>query len=75
MRLFTSLLINVALVIRSFNRPLLYLFFWFTLQSFVKHFLTEGDKIILNYVSSAEDQGVFSVVTNYGKNKKSYFFL
>lgn len=35
-------------------------------QLFFKQFLTEGDKILINHLFSVEEQGVYSVVTNYG---------
>lgn len=37
-----------------------------TAQSFVKHFLTEGDKFIVSRVSTLQDQGGYAVASNYG---------
>ncbi|KAK2460383.1 hypothetical protein APHAL10511_007548 [Amanita phalloides] len=37
-----------------------------TLQSLVKHFLTEGDKFILSWFSPLQDQGGYAVAMNYG---------
>jgi oligosaccharide translocation protein RFT1 len=41
-----------------------------TLQSLVKHFLTEGDKMILSTFSPLRDQGGYALAVNYG----SFFF-
>lgn len=35
-------------------------------QMIFKQFLTEGDKILINYLCSVEEQGVYSVISNYG---------
>ncbi|ANZ77750.1 BA75_04900T0 [Komagataella pastoris] len=35
-------------------------------QIFFKHVLTEGDKFIVNYLCSPEEQGIFALVNNYG---------
>ena len=48
------------------DRDVLRLAFKFSQQSLVKYFLTEGDRIILSLVSSLYDQGVYSLVANYG---------
>lgn len=37
-----------------------------TKQSFVKQFLTEGDKIIVGRFSKVEDQGGYAIALNYG---------
>jgi oligosaccharide translocation protein RFT1 len=37
-----------------------------TYQSIVKHFLTEGDKVIIARVSPLADQGGYAVAVNYG---------
>ncbi|KAF8626666.1 hypothetical protein AX15_004757 [Amanita polypyramis BW_CC] len=37
-----------------------------TLQSIVKHFLTEGDKFILSWFSPLQDQGGYAIAVNYG---------
>jgi len=37
-----------------------------TLQSILKHILTEGDKLILSWLSPLEDQGGYAVAANYG---------
>lgn len=31
-----------------------------------KHFLTEGDKLLINYLCTVEEQGTYAVVSNYG---------
>ena len=38
-----------------------------TSQSVVKHFLTEGDKLILSWFSPLQDQGGYAVAVNYGR--------
>jgi hypothetical protein len=38
-----------------------------TLQSFVKHLLTEGDKFAVSRTSKLADQGGYAVASNYGK--------
>jgi hypothetical protein len=35
-------------------------------QSLVKHILTEGDKIILSWWSSLQNQGGYAIAVNYG---------
>ncbi|KAF5353438.1 hypothetical protein D9756_008112 [Leucocoprinus leucothites] len=37
-----------------------------TLQSIVKHVLTEGDKLILSWFSPLQDQGGYALAVNYG---------
>ncbi|CAK5280946.1 unnamed protein product [Mycena citricolor] len=37
-----------------------------TSQSVIKHFLTEGDKLVLGYFSPLRDQGGYAVAVNYG---------
>ncbi|KAI6150941.1 Rft protein-domain-containing protein [Pisolithus tinctorius] len=37
-----------------------------TLQSVVKHFLTEGDKFLVSYWSPLRDQGGYAIAVNYG---------
>ncbi|KAJ7590923.1 Rft-1-domain-containing protein [Mycena floridula] len=37
-----------------------------TLQSVIKHLLTEGDKLILSWYSSLEDQSGYALAVNYG---------
>ncbi|EGO20352.1 hypothetical protein SERLADRAFT_358206 [Serpula lacrymans var. lacrymans S7.9] len=37
-----------------------------TSQSLVKHFLTEGDKFIISWLSSLGDQGGYAIAVNYG---------
>ena len=37
-----------------------------TTQSVVKHFLTEGDKLLLSYFSPLQDQGGYALAVNYG---------
>lgn len=35
-------------------------------QSFIKHLLTEGDRIAVGYLSPLSDQGGYAVAMNYG---------
>ncbi|KAF8645628.1 hypothetical protein AX16_007710 [Volvariella volvacea WC 439] len=37
-----------------------------TTQSLVKHFLTEGDKLVLSWFSPLQDQGGYAIAVNYG---------
>lgn len=37
-----------------------------TLQSFIKHLLTEGDKVAVARTSKLADQGGYAVASNYG---------
>lgn len=39
-----------------------------TSQSILKHFLTEGDKLILSSVSPLSDQGGYAIAVNYGQS-------
>uniref|UniRef100_A0A093W3S4 Man(5)GlcNAc(2)-PP-dolichol translocation protein RFT1 n=1 Tax=Talaromyces marneffei PM1 TaxID=1077442 RepID=A0A093W3S4_TALMA len=53
--------------IRSrFSRTLLWLGANLYLQLIVKHFLTQGDSMILATFSALEDQGIYSFASNYG---------
>jgi len=45
---------------------LLYLTFSFFLQSILKHVLTEGDKLVLTYLSSSYDAGIYAMASSYG---------
>ena len=38
-------------------------------QSVVKHFLTEGDKLLVSYWSPLEDQGGYAIAVNYGMSR------
>ncbi|KAF9477448.1 Rft-1-domain-containing protein, partial [Pholiota conissans] len=49
-----------------FDPVALQLSFTLTLQSLVKHFLTEGDKLILSWFSPLRDQGGYAIAVNYG---------
>ncbi|KDQ17110.1 hypothetical protein BOTBODRAFT_225166 [Botryobasidium botryosum FD-172 SS1] len=52
--------------IQYFDQDLLRVSSTMTAQSFVKHFLTEGDKFIVSRVSPLRDQGGYAVASNYG---------
>ncbi|KAF8335856.1 Rft protein-domain-containing protein [Cantharellus anzutake] len=49
-----------------FNDELLRLSMIMTAQSIFKHFLTEGDRLIVSKFSALQDQGGFALATNYG---------
>ncbi|TFK69820.1 Rft-1-domain-containing protein [Pluteus cervinus] len=53
-------------VLGLFDEQLLNLSFTMTSQSFVKHVLTEGDKLILSFLSPLQDQGGYAIAVNYG---------
>ncbi|KAF9561580.1 Rft-1-domain-containing protein [Agrocybe pediades] len=48
------------------DRQALHLSYTMTVQSLVKHFLTEGDKMLLSYFSPLQDQGGYAIAVNYG---------
>ncbi|KAJ1981369.1 Oligosaccharide translocation protein rft1 [Dimargaris xerosporica] len=47
----------------------------FTKQSLVKHFLTEGDKLVVAWLCSDATQGVYALVGNYGSLIARILFL
>ncbi|KAG5460026.1 MAG: Rft protein-domain-containing protein, partial [Olpidium bornovanus] len=49
-----------------FDRQLVALGSTLTTQSFLKHMLNEGDKIMITAFCSTHDQGVYAFVVNYG---------
>lgn len=49
-----------------FDRSVLKIWKNYFVQMIFKHFLTEGDRILMNYICTIKEQGVYSVVTNYG---------
>ena len=49
-----------------FDPELLHLSGAMTAQSVVKHFLTEGDKLLISRLSPLEDQGGYAIASNYG---------
>jgi len=67
--LLSILIINLNEKYRSsayFDSELLHLSGAMTLQSIIKHFLTEGDKFLISYFSPLEDQGGYALASNYG---------
>lgn len=44
-------------------------------QTLFKHFLSEGDHLIINYLFTADAQGVYSLVDNYGSIIARLLFL
>jgi oligosaccharide translocation protein RFT1 len=55
-----------------FDTELLHLSGAMTAQSVVKHFLTEGDKLLISRLSPLADQGGYAIASNYGT---SHFLL
>ncbi|KAH7905716.1 Rft protein-domain-containing protein [Hygrophoropsis aurantiaca] len=55
-----------TLVSTYFDAETLRLSMNMTYQSIVKHFLTEGDKLIVSWWSPLQDQGGYAVAVNYG---------
>ncbi|TFK37659.1 Rft protein-domain-containing protein [Crucibulum laeve] len=51
---------------KYFDMDILRLSLTMTSQSVVKHFLTEGDKLILSWFSPLQDQGGYAIAVNYG---------
>lgn len=49
-----------------FDPTIFHLSLTMTLQSIVKHFLTEGDKFLVSYWSPLKDQGGYAIAVNYG---------
>lgn len=48
------------------HRPMLWLAFSVTGQSLFKHVLTEGDKLVLTFLTTPYTQGVYAIISNYG---------
>ncbi|CAG8591171.1 10072_t:CDS:2 [Racocetra fulgida] len=46
----------------------------FTKQSLLKHILTEGDKMLIAWLSSPVDQGIYAFVVNYGMNEQRLLY-
>ncbi|KAH8992548.1 Rft protein-domain-containing protein [Lactarius hatsudake] len=49
-----------------FDQDLLHLSGAMTARSVVKHFLTEGDKLLISHLSPLADQGGYAIASNYG---------
>jgi len=49
-----------------FDEPTLRLSIFFTLQSILKHILTEGDRIVLSALVGSYDAGVYAMASSYG---------
>jgi oligosaccharide translocation protein RFT1 len=49
-----------------FHRPTLWLAASVTGQSLFKHLLTEGDKLVLTFLTTPYTQGIYAIVSNYG---------
>ncbi|KAF4629361.1 hypothetical protein G7Y89_g8788 [Cudoniella acicularis] len=55
-----------AYILSYFSRPLLALGTSIFVQSIVKHILTQGDTILITYLASSTDQGIYALANNYG---------
>ena len=55
-----------------FHGPSLWLAFSVTGQSLFKHLLTEGDKLVLTFLTTPYTQGIYAVVSNYGTPPSSF---
>jgi oligosaccharide translocation protein RFT1 len=53
-------------VFSYFSRPLLALGMSLFVQGVVKHLLTQGDVILVSYLASLQDQGIYALASNYG---------
>ncbi|KAK5801011.1 hypothetical protein VI817_003223 [Penicillium citrinum] len=53
-------------ILGRFSRRLSYLAATVFFQSLVKHLLTQGDSMMLAAMSSLDDQGIYSLASNYG---------
>ena len=51
---------------RYFSPQLLSVWRGLFIQMIFKHLLTEGDRLLISWLCSAEEQGVYALVTNYG---------
>ncbi|KAL5503877.1 RFT1 [Sanghuangporus vaninii] len=70
-----SMLTCLTLKLRSFfDENLLEVSLAMTAQGFVKHILTEGDKLIISRISPLKDQGGYAVANNYGALIARIFF-
>lgn len=57
-------------LLANVDQDALHLSFTMTLQSLVKHVLTEGDKVVLSWFSPLRDQGGYAIAVNYGTHRK-----
>ncbi|KAI5121237.1 hypothetical protein M0805_007244 [Coniferiporia weirii] len=64
----------LSILKKYFDERLLEVSLALTAQGFVKHILTEGDKIIISRFSPLKDQGGYAVATNYGALVARIFF-
>jgi oligosaccharide translocation protein RFT1 len=53
-------------VFSYFSRSLLALGMSLFVQGVVKHLLTQGDVILVSYLASLQDQGIYALASNYG---------
>ena len=58
-----------------FHGPSLWLAFSVTGQSLFKHLLTEGDKLVLTFLTTPYTQGIYAVVSNYGTPPSSFHLI
>ncbi|PLB50508.1 Rft-1-domain-containing protein [Aspergillus steynii IBT 23096] len=57
---------NSSYILGRFPRHLVSLFAAIFLQSVIKHLLTQGDSMMLAAMASLQDQGIYSLASNYG---------
>ncbi len=57
---------NGDIVFLYFSRSLLALGMSLFMQGVVKHLLTQGDVILVSYLASLQDQGIYALASNYG---------
>jgi oligosaccharide translocation protein RFT1 len=58
-----------------FNQDTMILATGIWIQTFFKHLLTEGDKLLVSFVLPITDQGVYALVANYGSLAARLCFL
>ena len=66
---YSQLLISLVRKDAFFDPELLHLSGAMTAQSVVKHFLTEGDKLLISRLSPLADQGGYAIASNYGASR------
>ena len=66
---YSQLLISLVRKDAFFDPELLHLSGAMTAQSVVKHFLTEGDKLLISRLSPLADQGGYAIASNYGVSR------
>lgn len=52
--------------VRYFNEPLCTLAFTMWVQAAIKHILTQGDSLLIAWLATTYDQGIYALASNYG---------